>query len=76
MPTFRISVVNKHFRASDEHELASLEAASQQGIRAALAMGADEVNEGQPFFAAEVIVECDGRTVSRSVVSVGASPLQ
>jgi hypothetical protein len=76
MPTFRISVVNANFRASEEHDLESLEAARKQGIKAALAMGAEEVNAGESFFGAEVRVEDGGETVSRSVVSVGATALQ
>ena len=35
-------------------------------------MGADEVHAGNAFFG----VENAGETVSRSVVSIGASPLQ
>ena len=76
MTTFRISVVNSTFSAAGDHELSSVEAARKQGIRAALAMGADEVNAGKPFFGAEVRIEDDGKTVSRSLVSIGASPLQ
>ena len=76
MPTFRITVINAEFCASEDRDLPSLEAARKQGIKAALAMGADEVHAGKPFFGAEVCVEADGETVSRSVVSIGASLLQ
>jgi len=76
MPTYRISVVNAEFHASEEHQLESLDAARKEGIKAALAMGADEVNGGKPFFGAEVRVQDGGDTVSRAMVSVGASPLQ
>ena len=76
MPTFRIIVINAEFSASEDRDLPSVEDARKQGIKAALAMGADEVHSGKPFFGAEVRVENDGETVSRSVVSIGASPLQ
>ena len=76
MGIYRISVVNAEFHASEEHELESVEAARKEGIKAAIAMGADEVNGGKPFFAAEVRVQDGGDIVSRAMVSVGASPLQ
>ena len=68
--------MNSEFHASEEHELDSLEDAQKEGIRAALAMGAEEVNQGKTFFGAEVRILEDGDTVSRAMVSVGASPLQ
>jgi hypothetical protein len=76
MQTYRISVVNAEFNASEEHPLESLDAAQREGIKAALAIGADEVIGGKPFFGAEVRIQHDGDTVSRAMVSVGASPLQ
>ena len=76
MPFFRISVVNEDFCASEDHEMPSAESARKQGIKAALAMGADEVNGGKSFFGAEVRVEAGGDIICRSVVSLGASPLQ
>lgn len=76
MPTFRISVVNQTFRASNDHELASFEHARKHGIGAALAIGAEEVTGGEPYFAAEVLVENGQKLLGRFVVSVGSSPLQ
>ena len=76
MPTFRITVTNGDFRACEDYDLPSIEDARRQGIKAALAMGTDEVHAGKPFFGAEVRVEDGGGTVSRSVVSIGASSLQ
>lgn len=76
MPTFRVTVINADFRACEDYDLPSVEAARKQGIKAALAMGMDEVQAGKPFFGAEVRVEDGAETVSRAVVSVGASPLQ
>jgi len=68
-------VINESFRACDSHELLSADEASKQGIKAALAIGSDEVANGKEFFGAEVLVERDGQTVGRFVVSIGASPL-
>ena len=76
MPTFRVTVINQTFRASDNHELPSFEDARREGIKAALAIGADEVLSGSPFFAAEIRVEDSRELLGRLVVSVGASALQ
>lgn len=76
MPTYRVIVVNGNFTASNDHKLPSLEDARKLGIRAALAIGADEVTNGTSFFGAEVRVEVGDETLRRFVVSVGASELQ
>lgn len=76
MPKFRITVINQTFTASDDHELASLNEAEKQGIKAALAIGVEEVANGNPYFGAEIRVEEDDETVGRFVVSIGASSLQ
>ena len=76
MPTFRVTVVNSEFSAWEDHNLPSLDAARKQGLKAALAMGSDEVCRGKAFFGAEILVEADGDLASRSVVSIGTSPLQ
>lgn len=76
MPTFRISVTNQTFRSSNQHDLPTLEAARRHGIRAALAIGVDEVTDGNPYFGAEVLVEDEEKTLHRFVVSIGASSLQ
>lgn len=75
MPTFKISVVNETFTASDDHEVSSADHARVQALQAALQIGADEVVGGKQFFAAEVKVETAGEVVGRFVVSIGASPL-
>ncbi len=76
MPSYRIRVINHSFSACDDHEMPSPEAAGEQGIRAALAIGVEEVAGGKPFFGAEVRIEDGQGTVARYVVSIGASPLQ
>jgi hypothetical protein len=76
MPKYRITVTNHTFRASDEHDLPSFDAARVQGIKAALDIGTDEVANGNPFFAAEVLVEDGDKVLGRFVVSAGASSIQ
>ena len=76
MPIFRISVLNETFSASGEHELATADKAKTEGVKGALAIGADEVSRGNQFFGAEVKIEDGGELVGRFVVSVGASPIE
>jgi len=76
VPTYRITVTNQTFRASDDHDLPSFDAARVQGIKAALEIGSDEVAKGNPFFAAEVLVEDGDAASGRFVVSIGASSIQ
>lgn len=75
MPIFTISVVNETFAASDQHDVASLDSATAEALRAALQIGTDEVVGGERFFAAEVKVETANEVVRRFIVSVGASPI-
>lgn len=75
MQTYRISVINQTFRASDHHELPSFEAARTHGIKAALEIGTEEVMNGSPFFGAEILVEDGEELLGRFVVSIGATPL-
>lgn len=76
MPTFRITVTNQTFQASNDHDLPSLADATRQGIKAALEIGTDEVTNGKSFFGAEVHVEEGEKSLGRFVVSVGMSPIQ
>jgi hypothetical protein len=76
VPTFTIRVVNESFASSQEQEFSSAEGAMKQAVKAALQIGSDEIASGKPFFAAEVKVCRGSDVVGRSVVSIGASPLQ
>ena len=76
VPSFRISIVNQHFRASNEHDLPSVEAARREAIKGALQIGTSEVGVDRPFFGAEVSIDSDGESVGRYVVSVGVSSLK
>ena len=76
MPKFHITVVNEEFTASGDHELPDAEAARQEAIRGAVAMGADELCDGAMLFGAEVSVGEGDRPQRRFVVTVGASQLK
>ena len=74
MPKYLISVLNDTFSVEDEEEHADGATATEQAIRGALAMGAEQVLSGQNFFGAHVTVS-DGENCERFIVSIGVSPL-
>jgi hypothetical protein len=76
MPTYRISIVNEHFSHSGEQEAPDVVKAWQEAIASAIAIAAEQVSHGKPFFGAEVTLEEGKKTIGRYVVSVGASPLK
>ena len=76
MPTYRISIVNEHFSASDEQEARDVVDAWKQAIGSAIAIAGDQVSHGNPFFGAEVTVDQGNKRIGRYVVSIGATPLK
>ena len=76
MPTYQVSVVNEHFSSSNEHSCADEAAAWKHAISGALAIAAEQVSHGNPFFGAEVVLNEGKKQIGRYVVSVGASPLK
>jgi hypothetical protein len=76
MATYRVSIVNEHFTQSGEHEAPDVVHAWQGAIKSAIAIGADQVSHGNPFFGAEVTLEEGNKQIGRYVVSVGATPLK
>ena len=76
MPTYRISVVNEHFSSSEDHEAPDVVTAWQAAIGSAVAIAADQVSHGNPFFGAEVTLQQGSKRIGRYVVSVGATPLK
>lgn len=76
MPTFKVHVVNSDFSASQDMDARDVEAAQNQGLKAALAIGSDQVCGGMQFFAAVVCVEYEGDEKARMVISIGQSPLK
>ena len=75
MPTYRISIVNEHFSQSGEQEASDVIEAWQKAIGTAIAIAADQVSHGNPFFGAEVTLEEGNKRIGRYVVAVGATPL-
>jgi hypothetical protein len=70
MATYRISVINEHFTSSNEHECGDVVTAWQQAIRGALAIAADQVSHGNPYFGAEI---CSTRVKGGSGVTSSRS---
>ena len=76
MPPYRISLVNQDFTSTTESELDEIEQVRTQALKGALQIGTDEICSGQPFFAAEIIIEDNRERVERMLVSVGKSSLK
>ena len=76
MPTYQVSIINEHFSQSAEQESPDVIKAWQDAIGAAIAIAADQVSHGSPFFGAEVTLAEGNKQIGRYVVSVGASPLK
>jgi hypothetical protein len=76
MATYSVSIVNEHFSQSAEQEAPDPARAWQQAIGAAIAIAADQVSHGNPFFGAEVTLAEGNKQIGRYVVSVGATPLK
>lgn len=75
MPNFQITIINEEFSSSNEHKCLDQEAARRHAIQSALAIGAEQVAAGRPFFAAHVSIREEGRALMHLVVSLGAAPL-
>ena len=75
MPSYQIAVVNEEFTVESVEEHSDREAAAEQAIKGALAVGSEQVLAGKQFFGAEVTVS-DGNSRQRFVVAVGVSPLK
>ena len=76
MPTYRVSIVNEHFSASEEQHFPEVVKAWQTALRSAITIAADQVSHGNPFFGAEVTLEEGDQRIGRYVVSVAAAPLK
>ena len=76
MATYRLSIVNEHFSDTAELKATDVMRAWQEAIASAIAIAADQVSHGSPFFGAEVRLEEGETLVGRYVVSVGAIPLK
>lgn len=77
MPTFQIKIVNEDFSATEERELADVDAARREALKGAIAIGAEALYDGkEKLFGAEVSIAEAGQPRVRFVVTVGASPLK
>jgi hypothetical protein len=76
MPKFTITVVNEEFSSSDTRDCMDFESARKLAVSSALAIGAEQVSAGKPFFGAEVSLHQGKTLISRFVVCSGASPLK
>lgn len=68
-------MTNETFASSNDHDIATLDKAAAEALKAALRIGSDQVAGGKHFFAAEVTVESEDEMVRRYIVSIGASPI-
>ncbi len=76
MPIYTITIVNEHFSQSGEQEKADDNEAWQAALSGTIAIAAEQVSHGDPFFGAEVTVARGDEQVGRYLVSVGATPLK
>jgi hypothetical protein len=74
--TFKLRVINSQFNSCEDVEAADAGGARKQALKAALAIGADEVCKGSAFFAAEVRIESGGEIRERMVIAIGSSRLR
>jgi len=76
MPTYSVTIVNGHFSQTGEQVSRDNIEAWKAAISSATAIDADQVSNGNPFFAAEVTVTQGKEQIGRYLVSVGATPLK
>ena len=77
MPAYQIHVVNSDFEARNQVDARDFEEARQQGLRAALEIGTDELCKGTTaLFGAQISVESEGELMERFMVVVAQSPLK
>ena len=76
MPTYRISVVNSDFTASEDHELEDADSAWRYSMKAAFEIGFDLLLRGEKFYGCEVSVHEGDELQRRFMVSAGVTPLQ
>lgn len=76
MPTYSVTIVNGHFSQTGEQVSRNNIEAWKAAISSATAIDADQVSNGNPFFAAEVTVTQGKEQIGRYLDSVGATPLK
>ena len=76
MPTYRISIVNKDFTATEDIDAADVAAARTEALKGALQIGTDEICEGKMFFGAEISIQGNGKATERLMIAIGATSLR
>ena len=76
MPSYTVTIVNEHFTQTGEQEAPDNIGAWKSAISSAIAIAAEQVSHGNPFFGAEVTVMQGKEQIGRYLVSVGATPLK
>jgi hypothetical protein len=76
MPSYTVTIVNEHFSQDGEHEAVDNNAAWKGAISSAIAIAAEQVSQGNPFFGAEVTIAQGSEQIGRYLVSVGSTPLK
>jgi hypothetical protein len=76
MSTYTVTIVNEHFSQTGEQEAADNIEVWKAAISSAIAIAADQVSHGSPFFGAEVTIAQGNEQIGRYLVSVGAAPLK
>jgi hypothetical protein len=76
MPTYRITIVNRDFSATEDIEAVDANAARSEALKGALNIGTEEICEGKMFLGAEISVQGDGKQADRLMLAIGTTPLQ
>ncbi len=73
---YKITVINEEFSSSTEFECRDDLAARKHAIDSALAIGAEQIAAGKPYFGAHITISEGDTNLLQLVVSAGASPLK
>jgi hypothetical protein len=76
MPSYTVTIVNEHFAQTGDQDARDNIEVWKKAISGAIAIAADQVSHGNPFFGAEVTVAQGDKQIGRYLVSVGATPLK
>lgn len=76
MPSYNVTIINKHFSQTGEQEARDNIEAWKNAIASTISIAAEQVSHGNPFFGAEVTLTQGNEQVGRYLVSVGATPLK
>ena len=75
MQRYRVHMINSEFSSAEDGNYASVEAALQSGLRAAVGVVCDQVARGDTNSAIEIRVEEKDQVVARRVIAFSVSDL-